>query len=610
MPQPQPPRSLLDALLAYEAHVQSTMPPKQATAAWAQVRTALWRYTLPGWGLPSPQGQRLSPAEYEQGLQLLQQLPFERLQEAPLVQEQLFEQLAVAGNSRRTYRWALQRFMAWCQQSWLETVLVGKYRLPTARARQHQRSANDVRLTTRRARQPYRLVEAERSEALRQELALFAQFLTGAGAGEQDSMSVSAATAKQYLHQVERFLGWLHRERGVPLQELSLQQLVVSAGSMGRDQPVLPPQEETERVVALVQAYLEWLRTPKEEHLDGRSEAVQSPYTALKVINAWLAVVRFVYRQDSVVGGEEAEQAQVTIASLQKLRKVVNAQLKNHQAVSDESRKRLEWHEFLDLVEMLRGECVSRLHQSTQSKQSGSTLAPPRSLTAIAQSYQRFLLAAFLAYIPPQRSRVLRQLVFSPLPLPEPVLEAQALDSEASVLYPNQEGWWLKLVDQKFRRQQSPYLVFVPNLSYSDGRCFYQYLEEWLLHYVYQDVRGKTVAVPGLRSCFNPHHQRLFTLKKGEPYPDAVSFSKLLRQPAYRFTGKAIDFHTLRGVYAKHLKSKEYAGLAAENLIHHSKDKVLSSVFAALDREEKEQDDPAAWSKAAAIAQAFLNQLV
>ncbi|MBM0745626.1 hypothetical protein JOY44_29850 (plasmid) [Phormidium sp. CLA17] len=609
MPQPQPPRSLLDALLAYESHVQSTMPPKQATAAWAQVRTALWRYTLPGWGLPSPQGQRLSPAEYEQGLQLLQQLPFKRLQEAPGVQERLFEQLAVAGNSRRTYRWALQRLMTWCQQQgWLETALVAE---PASRVRQHRRSANDVRLTTRRARQRYRLVEAEQSEALRQELALFTQFLTGAGAEERDSMGVSAATAQQYLHQVERFLGWLHSEGGVPLQELSLRQLVVgSASSLGREQPVLPSEAEAERVVALVQAYLEWLRTPQEEHLDGRSEAVQSPYTALRVINALFAVVRFVYRQDSVAGEQEAEPAQVTIAALQELRKVVYAQLKTHQAVSDESKKRLEWPEFLNLVETLRGECVSQLHQSTQSKQGGVTLAPPRSLTAIAQSYQRFLLFAFLAYMPPRRSNELRKLTFSQLPRPHrPVRKAQALDGEASVLYPDQQGWWIKRVDQKLKGPRSPDLVLVPNLSYTDGRCFYQYLEEWLLHYVYQDGRGKTVAVPGLRSCFNPHHQRLFTLKKGEPYPDAVSFSKLLRFPAYRFTGKALDFHTVRGIYAAYSKHKEDSSLASANSVQDSEDEVLSKAFAALDI-EKEQYDPADWSKAAVIAQAFLNQLV
>jgi hypothetical protein len=54
-------------------------------------------------------------------LDFLRQLPFEQLREAPEAQERLFEQLAVAGNSRRNYRWALNGFMGWCEeQDWLE----------------------------------------------------------------------------------------------------------------------------------------------------------------------------------------------------------------------------------------------------------------------------------------------------------------------------------------------------------------------------------------------------------------------------------------------------------------------------------------------------------
>jgi hypothetical protein len=600
MPQLPCPHSALDALLAYEAHVQSTLPPKQANAIMAQVRTALWRYTLPGWGLPHPQGQRLAAEEYERGLQLLKQLPFERLHEAPAVQEQLFEQLGVAKNSQRNYRWALKRWLAWCQQqAGLESERMVQGRRPNSRERQYKRSAHAVRLTTRRARQSYHLGEAQQPAALQQELALFFQFLTGAAPDEQNPTRLSAATAKQYLAQVERVLGWLHFEQRVPLQALSLRQLVVSAGAVGREPLVLPSPVAAESVVALVQAYLEWLTVPKADPLDGRSEATQSPYTALRVINTWLAVVRFVYRQASAKG-KEAEQAQMTLAALRALRKTVTVQLKSHQPVSDESQKQLEWQEFLGLVETLRGECIPRLQQSTHSKQGGSTLAPLRSLTAIGQSYQRFLLVAFLAYIPPQRSQVLRTLAVAGLPLPESALKTEVMEAE-SVLYPDSEGWWLKLVPPKPKGQHSPCLIQVPNLSYSDGRCFYQYLEEWLLHYVYEDVHGTTVTVPGLRSCFNPYHRQLFTQKKGAPYAEAAPFSKLLRYPAYRLTGKALDFHTVRRMYAAFLQHKEKP-------LQDSEVNVLHSAFAARNTDEADQYNPADWSRAAAIAQAFLKQ--
>jgi hypothetical protein len=86
----------------------------------------------------------------------------------------------------------------------------------------------------------------------------------------------------------------------------------------------------------------------------------------------------------------------------------------------------------------------------------------------------------------------------------------------------------------------------VPNLAYADGRRFYQYLEEWLLHYADQDEQGRSVMLPGLRSCFKPQHDYLFTMKQGQPYSQASAFMELLRNPAYRLTGKVLTPETLR----------------------------------------------------------------
>jgi hypothetical protein len=52
MPEHAPVRTLSEAWLSYEAYVRSTLPPKKAETTIAQARTALLRYTLPGWGFP------------------------------------------------------------------------------------------------------------------------------------------------------------------------------------------------------------------------------------------------------------------------------------------------------------------------------------------------------------------------------------------------------------------------------------------------------------------------------------------------------------------------------------------------------------------------------
>lgn len=581
MTQLNSPNSLLDALLAYEAQVRTTLPQKKANATLAQVRTALWRYTLPAWECPLPQGQRLTQEEYERGLHLLQQLPLERLNDALEVQERLFEQLSVAGNSRRNYRWALKSFINWCdQQSWFAQSEVN-IQSSVSRKRQQKPSANDLRLTTRKARQPYRLAESERSEALQQELEKFFQFLIAPSldrSDERELRPVSSRTAEQYLNQALRILGWLHAEQNIPAEELSLRWLVAGEPSFAAgEQKDQQAQANARRTLELVQAYLQWLRDRKGKNLNERSEGIQSPRTEILVIRAWIAVAQFVYRQSSAVKKQEAEKASTVISALRDLRReTVATKLKGHQPVSDESKKQLEWHEFLKFVETLRGECVPRFHQRTQSKHDGLTLAPSRTLSAIAQSYQRFLLGAFLAYIPPQRSEVLRKLVVSPSPISKSSVHAKEFSNEESVLYQNQDRWWLQIVLGRINHHSVHDLVSIPNPSYPDGRCFYNYLEEWLLRYGWENSQGETIEVAGLRSCFNPQHHRLFTMKNGHPYQDSPAFIKLLRHPAYRITGKALDFDSVRQMYSKYLRNEENSRLELARDHRASQDKAIT----------------------------------
>jgi hypothetical protein len=166
------------------------------------------------------------------------------------------------------------------------------------------------------------------------------------------------------LDEVGRILGWFHPHQKLPLQKLSLRLLVEVKTIPGEQEPQkLQATADAKRMIALVRAYLEWLRTRKREKREESSEAIQSPYTEIKVINTWLALVRFVYRQDIASEGKQAEKARAAMTALRDLRRETSAKLKVHQRVNDESKKRLEWHEFLELVETLRGECVSRFHQ-------------------------------------------------------------------------------------------------------------------------------------------------------------------------------------------------------------------------------------------------------
>lgn len=535
----QPSISLFDAWLSYEAYVQETLPQKKAEALLAQTRTALLRYTLPSWGFPLSKGQRLTTQEREQGLRFLKQVRLEQLKDAPDFQEKSFEQLSVAGNSRRNYRWALNSFIDWCkQQPWASGIAWAKEKRFTPRKREKKEYEADLQTNNDKARLPYRLPEAQISASLQQELQSFRDFLT------KGEPRVSKLTAQRYEQQVLRILGWLHQVQGVPLEDLRLETLV----------PKTPARDEAS-TASLVQAYLQWLQDCGPRRSDAPKRETLGSHTAIKAIDTWLTVAKFVYLEEIEFVGWKNKERIPSFQVLYGLRKNALKSIKAHQHTNDPQENLMSWLEFLELGEVLRDECKLWFPQSTQSKQGGTTRGALRSLTAIAQSYQRFLCVALLSYIPPQPLRELRQLKIS---LPS-VSSLEHITSnvhpEESLLYRDGNQWWIKIAAGKHQvGMTSAGRVPVPNLRYDNERYFYQYLEEWLLHYDYRDNQGKILAVPGLRSCFNPRHDYLFTLKNGQPYSSAA-FRMLLKHAVRRVTEKPVA--PLRQIFVTHVSNMD-----------------------------------------------------
>lgn len=551
--------TLYDAWLCYEQSLRTTMPLDKADATLLQAQTALVRYTLPAWGFPLPKGKRLSREERKQGLDFLKQVKLEQLQDALELQHALFEQLQVAGNSRRNYRWALNNFIDWCkEQPWSSFVAWSDTKRSTPRRRERKGSATDVRLTTRKARKSYRLAPEQIPPTLQQELKAFHQFLIQPPSTARLDSPVSPATAQQHQQQLLRIFGWLHQVQAVPLEDLGFHCLIEFVPIPSRLQhSETQPQGQVadEKTIGLVQAYLEWLRGKQSKNSQLPSDGIQSPHTELKVLDTFLAVAKFVYWQEKQpnLGDIEAEFPTVTL--LRRLRRQTGEKVKSHRLVSDRSKQLLEWTEFLEFGEVLRLECTPRFLQSTQSQQEGKTLGSRRSRSAIALSYQRFLLFALFAYLALEQPTALRTLKVSSLVQTDAKLKNLLSSSEEGCLYREEGRWWVKLPATRKGGTVRIGSPIVPNIQYADGRCLYQYLEEWLLTYSYEDEKGMSWEVPGLRSCFNPQHDYLFTMKNGQPYQSLTAFSQLLANPSYRITGKIVSPHSFRHLFASFHKA-------------------------------------------------------
>lgn len=235
--------------------------------------------------------------------------------------------------------------------------------------------ADAPKLSKRLKGVPYALAESEMSESLRAECAEYHRFLTVRFFGAQ-AEPISDVTARKYADHMRGALGYLHRVRGVPLQDLSFSQLLPSATREG---------------VALVFEYVLWLA--EERDISVRTESI--------VLRATSAAAKFLYHGQSNVNPGRGEKAYSDLEIVKELRGMTNLANKRAKVAprtADEELKWLSWPEYLWLCEELRKECAA-LRPNGKS----------RKATGVAKSLQRYLIFAILSCVP-DRQRTLREL--------------------------------------------------------------------------------------------------------------------------------------------------------------------------------------------------------
>jgi hypothetical protein len=226
-----------------------------------------------------------------------------------------------------------------------------------------------------RAAERYALREAELPPALAAELDALRDHHTKRFFGAQEE-PIAAVTALKYRDHLRGALGWLHRERGVPLDRLSLRDVVPSPGREG---------------VGPAFDYLLWLR-------EARGVGVRTEGLALRSL---LAAAKFLHHGASAVRAGDGDKPYSDLDVVKELRALSSGarrEGKTASRVSDESLKWLDWPEYLQVVRELRRECAA--------------IAPDGSIrpdAAVAAALQRYLIFAILACVP-DRQRTLREL--------------------------------------------------------------------------------------------------------------------------------------------------------------------------------------------------------
>eukprot|EP00877_Chromochloris_zofingiensis_P012617 jgi/Chrzof1/7609/Cz02g30040.t1 len=339
----------------------------------------------------------------------------------------------------------------------------------------------------------YGLKASETSEALAAELVNFEKFCTQRFFGQLVD-PVSAATHMMTMSYLKLLLGWLHRYKGVPLEELSLRCAVPTSERQG---------------ISLVFEWLEFLR-------QDRGANCRSQYNALCAV---VHVVRFLYHDDatgSLLAGHNAYAQLPVMTALKQLVNDAFKAVKKAPLVSDESKKWLEWSEFLGVVRRLRAECAGLDHQGNK-----------RSPAAVAHSIQRYLIFAILSCIP-DRQRTLREL------------------RVGSTLVKEDDRWLIR---------------HGPG-DYKTGKLYGERPPMVIAPFIYPELEA---FISTWRAELQPRHDCLFTTGSGTPFTANTMYMTFSRT-AERLTGRPTNPHLVRDMVVTHLKTLGTSELQMEAL--------------------------------------------
>jgi hypothetical protein len=234
-----------------------------------------------------------------------------------------------------------------------------------------------VKTTTRSKGSAYALTAEQISQTpqLASEFKSFERFCTTKFFGSQHD-PVCQRTALNYSASMKGILGWMHKERSVPLVELSMKQAFPSKDRLG---------------VSLAFDFMQWLST----------ERKVNPRTQSSVLQGLIMSSKFVWHADSnirVNSGESAYSDLEVVSELRAMLRGLKSQVSLAPSATSIEKKWLSWAEYLQLVESLKSECGGRDAQGRR-----------RSNAAIALSIQTYLIFAILSSVP-DRQRTLREL--------------------------------------------------------------------------------------------------------------------------------------------------------------------------------------------------------
>ncbi len=378
------------------------------------------------------------------------------------------------------------------------------------------------------------------NEELEHQLIAFGNFLL-------DSLHMRMPTVIRDMEAILRYLGWLHRQQGVPLEQLTLNSVIpftplklyLSPRQFKEDYN----QYLVEKATALEDAE-EVAQTIKQNIERFLANCKVSRASEINYVKSFVNLGKYLYHKETKQfklkrGFEDVR----VIESLRQIqRESEHARADEPKTVMEKNKRMIPWPTLLWVIEMHRieFEVTHRVHvRHTRPRKDGRKPIEKIKRTSYtrARQLQHFLILALLTAMPPSRARVMYELEMGRT-LRRGYKENGVFIEDANS---RKSEWWLFLQpkDNKTRKQWS---CKIPNPVYGNGKSLYDYLQEWWEVW---------------RPVLKPQHNCLFstssTASPGKPL-DSASYGSVVTHAINRFTGVPVNPHSIRSMFVTYLK--------------------------------------------------------
>ncbi|WP_414545303.1 hypothetical protein [Nostoc sp. CCY0012] len=585
------------------------------TADILNITSVLTRRLSPAWGGPTPKGTRSSQKEIETALAFFESIPLEKLADASSSLEEYFE-INKVGNTIR-----------WLSRSQLKKMLNWGTKNEYLKQPEHQIFYRFKEVTkSRNYPQNIKLIENRPSWGERNLLGFFdSDYVVGEAADNSKRIfsnwnnwtphileypnlfSVLYAldifqsklylflgnkelevqifdwidflinrlhhrlpTAERDFLAILRFLGWLHRQKNIPLENLRFQIIIPfiklklkredyknSNGIVDRAKFNLAKMTAVEDMEEAVEDML----TIFDEYLSGRQI---SPDSKINYMKSFINLAKFLYKDETKEF--KVQRGFRDVPLIESLRRKANEfeheRSSGAKNVIPKQKRMIPWLDVLEVVEKLRVEAtlterISVRHTRVNSKGQKPVERIKRTDRAIACDFQQFLIMAVYTAMPPGRPREYYELKLNKS-IVEGILEQGIFTPKNQMKNPDLASWWIHLMPQDYKTGKiyQEWWGKLPNTQFSNGKTLYWYIEEWLTKW---------------RPFFNPNHDYLFTTEKGKPIRGSA-FAGRIERCICRFTGVRVNPHSLRHIFVTYLKdigaTEEQLNSAAKAMRH------------------------------------------